>query len=59
LLTRQPIMDSNKEVCCTISPENILLLDNKDIYTGEASNPGKVNKPGDPAYVIYTSGTHG
>jgi tyrocidine synthetase-3 len=59
LLTRKPIMDSNKEICCTVSPDNILLLDNKDIYTGEASNPGTVNKPGDLAYVIYTSGTTG
>jgi tyrocidine synthetase-3 len=59
LLTLKPIMDRNKEICCTISPDNILLLDNKDIYTGEVADLEKMNNPGDLAYVIYTSGTTG
>ncbi|WP_246070786.1 AMP-binding protein, partial [Paenibacillus kobensis] len=34
------------------------LLD-KEVYTGEAANPGHVNTPKDLMYIIYTSGTTG
>lgn len=34
-------------------------LDDESIYTGEDTNPVRVNNPRDLAYVIYTSGTTG
>ncbi len=37
----------------------VIMLDDKGIYTGNVSNIDKVNKPEDLAYIIYTSGTTG
>ncbi|MBR5773794.1 MAG: amino acid adenylation domain-containing protein, partial [Clostridia bacterium] len=37
----------------------VINLGDESIYTGESTNPERVNKPTDLAYVIYTSGTTG
>lgn len=57
LLTKKPLVDSNKEILQTISPEDILLVDDETIYSGHGQNLDINNKPQNLAYVSYTSGT--
>jgi amino acid adenylation domain-containing protein len=54
--------EQNKEVLRDFTVETghrLIIIDEDSLYPGESSNPGMVNRPGDPAYINYTSGTTG
>jgi amino acid adenylation domain-containing protein len=60
------IEDSQIDIILTSSsnkkeyhPENIILLDSQEIYSGDSTNLEKINNSDNLAYLIYTSGTTG
>jgi tyrocidine synthetase-3 len=60
LITGKYIYEKNKEVFQNLTDENILFVEDENIYAGEVSNLEITDKkPADLAYVIYTSGTTG
>ena len=48
-----------KELLEDFPADKLLQVDEKKLYTGDATNPDIVNRPGDLALVFYTSGTTG
>ncbi|MGB7606717.1 MAG: amino acid adenylation domain-containing protein, partial [Lutisporaceae bacterium] len=64
---RYILEDSGAEIILTqshlqsriILSQEILILDNEQIFTGDKGNFHKISKPDDLAYIIYTSGTTG
>jgi fengycin family lipopeptide synthetase D len=59
ILTQKHLLRSNKEDLESFQQENILLIDESDIYPGKTSSLDIKTKPQDLAYVLYTSGTTG
>ncbi|MCP5048651.1 MAG: AMP-binding protein, partial [bacterium] len=59
LLTKQRILRETPSLSRQLPRENILYLEEKNLYRGRAANPVPLNDPGNLAYVIYTSGTTG
>jgi len=61
------LKDSNAQVLLTLSSMkdkvdfgiSSIFLDDRELYRGEAGNPGNINSPEDLLYIIYTSGTTG
>lgn len=63
---RYILNDCNPKVIVHLNLEEVLDTDietinlsDKEIYTGDFSNPSKLNTPNDLIYAIYTSGTSG
>ncbi|MCP5104811.1 MAG: amino acid adenylation domain-containing protein, partial [bacterium] len=59
LLTTGGLMAKQKTALETAVPGNILAIDDETLYTGDSTNPVKVNEIHNLVYVIYTSGTSG
>ena len=53
LVTQDKFMDMDLDGITKLN------LNDQDIYTGELSNPIRINKSTDLAYILYTSGTTG
>lgn len=59
LLTQKDVLAANESLLSQLNLQNVLLLDDQDLYAGDSSNLHVINKPDDLCYVIYTSGTSG
>jgi len=59
LLTEKSTWEKHKEPINHFNNEDILLLDDKNVYTDLISEPSRQVKPNTNAYLIYTSGTTG
>ncbi|HLP57301.1 MAG TPA: condensation domain-containing protein, partial [Candidatus Deferrimicrobium sp.] len=59
LVTQGHLCGQEKELLADFPIANLLRMDDRQLYTGTATNPDIVNRPGDLALVLYTSGTTG